>query len=174
MVHTVFQRVKRAWNAKTECESTLNCQLDEFYRETDLFGSAPEEKLLWTSINPRDLSYTNGKCQKWSIWRILLICLTSQLTHKSTIFIFRHLLQLLWSRKRNKGSLLPCNLWIENKTGIADEIKKEVLKVALLKVALYSRSQNCTPCKQDVIPAQSLAHAQTFDRGRSAVTFSAS
>ena len=24
---------------------------DEFYREIDMFGSAPEEKLLWTSIN---------------------------------------------------------------------------------------------------------------------------
>ena len=82
----------RAWNAKTECESTLiQTVKDEFYRETDLFGSDPEEKLLWTTINPRALSYTNRKCRKWSIWRILLICLTSQLKHKSTICIFRHL-----------------------------------------------------------------------------------
>ena len=52
MVHTVF---KRAWYAKTECESTVK---DECYREINLFGSAPKEKLLWTSINPRELSYT--------------------------------------------------------------------------------------------------------------------
>ena len=35
---------------------------DEFYREIDLFGRAPEEKLLWTSINPRELS--NSKMSK--------------------------------------------------------------------------------------------------------------
>ena len=89
--------------------------------------------------------------RKWSIWRILLTCLTSQLMHKSTICIFRDLLQLLWFRKRKKGKTLklhPCNLWIEKKTGIADKIKNEV-GTALLKVALYSRSQTCTLCKQE-------------------------
>lgn len=35
----------------------------------------------------------------------------------------------------------------KEKKGIADKIKKEV-GTALLKVALYSRLQNCTPCKQ--------------------------
>ena len=57
MVHTVF---KRAWYAETECESNLNCQ----------------RRILW-----RDWFVWRWKCRKWSIWRILLICLTSQLTH---------------------------------------------------------------------------------------------
>ena len=90
------------------------------------------------------------KCWKRWIWRIFLICLTSHLTHKSTICIFRDVLKLLWFRKRKKGSTLklhPCNLWIEKKTGIADKIKE--VGTALLRVALYSRSQNCTLFKQE-------------------------
>ena len=50
MVHTVFKRV---WYAQTVCEITLNCQRRILSRD-----SAPEENLLWTSINPRELSYT--------------------------------------------------------------------------------------------------------------------
>ena len=87
MVHTVL---KRAWYAETECESNLNCQ----------------RRILW-----RDWFVWQWKCRKWSIWRILLICLTSQLTHKSTICIFRDLLQLLWFRKRKKGSTLKLHPW---------------------------------------------------------------
>ena len=33
----------------------------EFHRETDLFASAPEEKSIWTSINPRELSCNLSK-----------------------------------------------------------------------------------------------------------------
>ena len=118
------------------------------------------ERLICLAVLPKKNCYGQAsirensatrKRRKWSIWRILLICLTSQLTHKSTICIFRDLLQLLWFRKRKKWSTLklhPCNLWIEKKTGIADKIKKEV-GTALLKAALYSRSQNCTPRKQE-------------------------
>lgn len=42
-----------------------------------LFGSAPEEKLLWTSINLPRLTY--AKIIQLETFRILLICLTSQL-----------------------------------------------------------------------------------------------
>ena len=44
------------WYATTERESTLNCQKRILYRD-DLFGNAPDEKLLWTNINPPELSY---------------------------------------------------------------------------------------------------------------------
>lgn len=108
--------LKRAWYAETQCERNLNCQRWILWRDWFVWQCS-----RWKiAMNKQQSTRTqlHGKCCKWSIWRILLICLNSQLTHKYTFCIFRDLLQLLWFRKQKKGSTLilhPCNLIINKK-----------------------------------------------------------